>query len=96
MFLSLVKNLQRTYYKDPLKYLELTFLSLMLLSLPSLEAPKKYFPDFISSDIPLPSILKKNKRSLETLGLDFFKLHRIRFLKCCLRWNPSQCRMGRV
>ena len=43
MFLSLYKNLQRTYYKDPLKYLELAFLSLMLLSLPSLEAPKNIF-----------------------------------------------------
>jgi O-antigen ligase len=43
MFLSLVKNLQRTYYKDPLKYLGLVFLSLMLLSLPSLEAPKNIF-----------------------------------------------------
>ena len=43
MLLSSFKNLQRTYYKDPLKYLELTFLSLMLLSLPSLEAPKNIF-----------------------------------------------------
>ena len=43
MFLSLVKNFQRHYLKDPLKYLELTFLSLMLLSLPSLEAPKNIF-----------------------------------------------------
>jgi O-antigen ligase len=43
MSISLVKNLQRTFYKDPLKYLELTFLSLMLLSLPSLEAPKNIF-----------------------------------------------------
>jgi O-antigen ligase len=43
MFLSLVKNLQRHYLKDPLKFLELAFLSLMLLSLPSLEAPKNIF-----------------------------------------------------
>ena len=43
MLLSPFKNLQRTYYKDPLKYLELAFLSLMLLSLPSLEAPKNIF-----------------------------------------------------
>ena len=43
MLLSSFKNLQRTYYKDPLKYLELAFLSLMLLSLPSLEAPKNIF-----------------------------------------------------
>ena len=43
MLLNLFKNLQRTYYKDPLKYLELVFLSLMLLSLPSLEAPKNIF-----------------------------------------------------
>ena len=43
MFLCLYKNLQRTYYKDPLKYLELAFLSLMLLSLPSIEAPKNIF-----------------------------------------------------
>ena len=40
MLLSSFKKLQRTYYKDPLKYLELAFLSLMLLSLPSLEAQK--------------------------------------------------------
>jgi hypothetical protein len=43
MLLSSFKDLQRTYYKDPLKYLELVFLSLMLLSLPSLEAPKNIF-----------------------------------------------------
>jgi O-antigen ligase len=43
MLLSSFKNLQRTYYEDPLKYLELTFLSLMLLSLSSLEAPKNIF-----------------------------------------------------
>ena len=43
MFISLVKNLQRNYLRDPLKYLELAFLSLMLLSLPSLEAPKNIF-----------------------------------------------------
>jgi O-antigen ligase len=43
MLLSSFKNLQRTYYKDLLKYLELAFLSLMLLSLPSLEAPKNIF-----------------------------------------------------
>ena len=43
MFLSLVKNFQRHYRKDPLKYLELACLSLMLLSLSSLEAPKNIF-----------------------------------------------------
>jgi O-antigen ligase len=43
MFVSLFKNLQRNYFKDPLKFLELTFLSLMLLSLPTLEAPKNVF-----------------------------------------------------
>ena len=43
MLLSSFKNLQRAYYEDPLKYLELVFLSLMLLSLPSLEAPKNIF-----------------------------------------------------
>jgi O-antigen ligase len=43
MFISLVKNLQRNYLRDPLKYLELACLSLMLLSLPSLEAPKNIF-----------------------------------------------------
>jgi hypothetical protein len=43
MLLSSFKNLQRTYLQDPLKYLELAFLSLMLLSLPSLEAPKNIF-----------------------------------------------------
>ena len=43
MFISSFKNLQRNYLRDPLKYLELTFLSLMLLSLPSLEAPKNIF-----------------------------------------------------
>jgi O-antigen ligase len=43
MRLSSFKNLQRTYLRDPLKYLELAFLSLMLLSLPSIEAPKNIF-----------------------------------------------------
>jgi hypothetical protein len=36
MFISSFKNLQRNYLRDPLKHLELAFLSLMLLSLPSL------------------------------------------------------------
>ena len=43
MLLSSFKNLQRNYLRDPLKYLELASLSLMLLSLPSLEAPKNIF-----------------------------------------------------
>ena len=43
MSLNLIKNVQRHYLKDPLKYLELGFLSIMLLSLPSLEAPKNIF-----------------------------------------------------
>jgi O-antigen ligase len=43
MLISSFKNLQRNYLRDPLKYLELVFLSLMLLSLPSLEAPKNIF-----------------------------------------------------
>ena len=43
MFISTFKNLQRNYLRDPLKHLELAFLSLMLLSLPSLEAPKNIF-----------------------------------------------------
>jgi O-antigen ligase len=43
MWLSSFKNLQRHYHQDPLKYLEFAFLSLMLLSLPSLEAPKNIF-----------------------------------------------------
>jgi O-antigen ligase len=43
MLLNSFKNLQKTYLRDPLKYLELAFLSLMLLSLPSLEAPKNIF-----------------------------------------------------
>jgi hypothetical protein len=43
MLLSSFKNLQKHYLQDPLKYLGLVFLSLMLLSLPSLEAPKNIF-----------------------------------------------------
>jgi len=43
MLLSSFKNLQSHYLRGPLKYLELAFLSLMLLSLPSLEAPKNIF-----------------------------------------------------
>lgn len=40
MFLSLFENLQRHYLRYPLKYLELAFLSLILLILLSLEAQK--------------------------------------------------------
>lgn len=43
MFISSFKNLQRNYLRDPLKYIELACISLMLLSLPSLEAPKNIF-----------------------------------------------------
>ena len=43
MLLSAFKKFQKAFLENPLKYLELTFLSLMLLSLPSLEAPKNIF-----------------------------------------------------
>lgn len=38
-----IKKLYKNYLKDPLRYLELTFLNLMLISLPSLEALKNIF-----------------------------------------------------
>ena len=43
MFINSIKDLLRNHLKDPLKYLELTFLVLMLLSLPTFEAPKNLF-----------------------------------------------------
>jgi O-antigen ligase len=43
MLLATIKKFQKEFLKDPLKYLELAFLSLMLLSLPSIEAPKNVF-----------------------------------------------------
>jgi O-antigen ligase len=43
MFLSLFKKLPKNYIEEPLKYIELAFLGFMLLSLPSLEAPKNIF-----------------------------------------------------
>ena len=61
MWLSSFKNLQRTYYKDPLKYLELVFLSLMLLSLPSLEAPKNIFLILFLATSLYRQYLKKTK-----------------------------------
>ena len=61
MWLSSFKNLQRTYYKDPLKYLELVFLSLMLLSLPSLEAPKNIFMILFLATSLYRQYLKKTK-----------------------------------
>ena len=88
MLLSSFKNLQRTYLRDPLKYLELAFLSLMLLSLPSIEAPKNIFLILFLATSLYRQYLKKNTRSLETLGLDFFKLHRVCLFKCQLRWHP--------
>ncbi len=59
--LSSFKNLQRTYYKDPLKYLELALLSLMLLSLPSLEAPKNIFLILFLATSLYRQYLKKTK-----------------------------------
>jgi O-antigen ligase len=61
MLLSSFKNLQRTYYKDPLKYLELVFLSLMLLSLSSLEAPKNIFLILFLATSLYRQYLKKTK-----------------------------------
>ncbi len=43
MLLNKIKEIKKEFLKDPLKYLELIFLSLMLLSLPSFEAPKNIF-----------------------------------------------------
>jgi O-antigen ligase len=43
MLLNKIKGVKKEFLKDPLKYLELIFLSLMLLSLPSFEAPKNIF-----------------------------------------------------
>jgi O-antigen ligase len=61
VLLSSFKNLQRTYYKDPLKYLELALLSLMLLSLPSLEAPKNIFLILFLATSLYRQYLKKTK-----------------------------------
>ena len=43
MFLKSLKFIRKKYLLDPLKYNELTWLSLMLISLPSVEAPKNIF-----------------------------------------------------
>jgi O-antigen ligase len=61
MLLSSFKNLQRHYLRDPLKYLELAFLSLMLLSLPSLEAPKNIFLILFLATSLYRQYLKKTK-----------------------------------
>jgi O-antigen ligase len=61
MWLNSFKNLQRTYLRDPLKYLELAFLSLMLLSLPSLEAPKNIFLILFLATSLYRQYLKKTK-----------------------------------
>ena len=56
-----LKNLQINYLKDRLKYLELVFLSLMLLSLPSLEAPKNIFLILFLATSLYRQFLKKTK-----------------------------------
>ena len=61
MLLSSFKNLQRNYLRDPLRYFELAFLSLMLLSLPSLEAPKNIFLILFLATSLYRQYLKKTK-----------------------------------
>ncbi len=43
MLLNKIKEIKKVFLKDPARYLELIFLNLMLLSLPSFEAPKNIF-----------------------------------------------------
>jgi hypothetical protein len=43
MLLNKIKEIKKEFLKDPIRYLELIFLNLMLLSLPSFEAPKNIF-----------------------------------------------------
>jgi len=43
MLLNKIKEIKKEFPKDPVRYLELIFLNLMLLSLPSFEAPKNIF-----------------------------------------------------
>jgi O-antigen ligase len=61
MLLSSFKNLKINYLRDLLKYLELVFLSLMLLSLPSLEAPKNIFLILFLATSLYRQYLKKTK-----------------------------------
>jgi O-antigen ligase len=72
MLLFAIKNLKKNYLKDPLKYLELAFLSLMLISLPSLEAPKNIFLILFIALSAYRQSLKKIKWSYSKWDFIFF------------------------
>jgi len=57
----LLDKIKKEFLKDPLKYLELTFLSLMLLSLPSFEAPKNIFLILFLATSLYRQFIKKQK-----------------------------------
>lgn len=94
MLLSSFKNLQRTYYKDPLKYLELAFLSLMLLSLPSLEAPKNIFLILFLATSLYRQYLKKTKDPWKLWDWIFLSYIASAFLSAAFAGIPNGAEWG--
>ena len=94
MLLSSFKNLQSTFYKDPLKYLELTFLSLMLLSLPSLEAPKNIFLILFLATSLYRQYTKKTKDSWRLWDWIFLSYIASAFLSAAFAGIPHGAEWG--
>jgi O-antigen ligase len=94
MLISSFKNLQRTYYKDPLKYLELVFLSLMLLSLPSLEAPKNIFLILFLATSLYRQYLKKTKDPWKLWDWIFLSYIASAFLSAAFAGIPNGAEWG--
>ena len=94
MFKSSFKNLQGNYLRDPLKYLELAFLSLMLLSLPSLEAPKNIFLILFLATSLYRQYTKKTKDSWRLWDWIFLSYIASAFLSAAFAGIPHGAEWG--
>lgn len=94
MFLNSIKNLQVNYLKDLLKYLELICLSLMLLSLPSLEAPKNIFLILFLATSLYRQFTKKTKDAWSLWDWIFLSFISSAFLSAAFAGIPNGSEWG--
>ena len=90
----LLNKIKKEFLKDPLKYLELTFLSLMLLSLPSFEAPKNIFLILFLATSLYRQFIKKTKDSWKLWDWIFLSYIASAFLSAIFAGIPSGAEWG--
>jgi O-antigen ligase len=94
MSLNAIKEFKKTFLEDPLKYLELIFLSLMLLSLPSFEAPKNIFLILFLITSLYRQFIKKTKDSWKLWDWIFLSYIASAFLSAIFAGIPNGAEWG--